>query len=48
MTIVLIVLAFVLLGWRFEKKRTTYGTAAWLTIFEAMRAGLLRRKGILA
>ena len=47
MTIVLIVLAFVLLGWRFEKKRTTYGTAAWLTIFEAMRAGLLRRKGIL-
>jgi len=47
MTILLVILAFILLGWRFQKKRTTYGSAAWLTIFEAMRAGLLRRKGII-
>ncbi len=47
MAILLIVIFFILLGWRFQKKRTTFGSAAWLTIFEALRAGLLRRRGIM-
>jgi type IV secretion system protein VirD4 len=47
MTITLLFTFFCLLAWRFQEKRTTYGSAAWLTIFEAMRKGLFRRKGIL-
>lgn len=47
MAIVVILLVVFLLAWRFQKQRTTYGSAAWLTIFVALRVGLLRRKGIL-
>ena len=47
MTILLIVFVFILLAWRFPKSQTTLGSATWLTIFQAMRAGLFRRKGIL-
>jgi type IV secretion system protein VirD4 len=36
-----------LLAWRFEKKPTTFGSARWLTIFEALRKGLLKDAGIL-
>lgn len=36
-----------LLQWRFPKPRTTFGSAAWLTIFLAMRFGLFDRKGLI-
>jgi type IV secretion system protein VirD4 len=36
-----------LLIWRFEKPHTTYGSAAWLTIFQAFRRGLFRRQGLI-
>lgn len=48
MTTLAVLLGLILLSWRFQKKRTTYGSAAWLTIFEALRAGLFRRRGIIA
>jgi type IV secretion system protein VirD4 len=36
-----------LLGWRFEKVQTTYGSAAWLTIFQAFSARLFVKRGLL-
>lgn len=38
---------FVLLGWRFEKKKpTTHGSAQWASIWTLFRKGLFRAKGI--
>jgi type IV secretion system protein VirD4 len=36
-----------LLIWRFETRPTTYGSAAWLTVFQAFRRGLFRRQGLI-
>jgi type IV secretion system protein VirD4 len=36
-----------LLGWRFEKPATSYGSAAWLTIFAALRKGLFNKRGLM-
>lgn len=47
MTMLLFIVALYLLAWRFQKPSTTLGSAAWLTIFQAMKKGLFRRKGIL-
>ena len=41
------IIFFCLLGWRFETKPTTFGSAHWLTIFEAFRTGLFKNKGML-
>ena len=36
-----------LLAWRFRKPPTTYGSSAWLTIFQAFRRGLFKEGGLL-
>lgn len=41
------VLAFGLLSWRFNKDRTTFGSAAFLKPWDALRAGLFKKRGIL-
>lgn len=41
------VLLLLLLAWRFQKPLTTFGSAAWLTVFEALRRGLFRERGLL-
>lgn len=40
-------IALCLLSWRFKKQETTYGSAAWLTIFQAFRKGLFKRRGLI-
>ena len=41
------VLGLGLLNWRFNKDRTTFGSASWLKPWDAMKAGLFRKRGIL-
>ncbi|MDK3075480.1 type IV secretory system conjugative DNA transfer family protein [Sedimentitalea sp. JM2-8] len=41
------ILGLGLFGWRFEKERTTFGSARWLKPWDAMRAGLFKDRGIL-
>lgn len=41
------ILGLGLFGWRFQKDRTTFGSAAWLKPWDAMRAGLFKDRGIL-
>lgn len=37
-----------LLGWRFRSAPTVYGSAAWLTIFQAFKRGLFNKRGLIA
>jgi len=41
------VLGLGLLSWRFNKDRTTFGSASWLKPWDAMKAGLFKKRGIL-
>lgn len=41
------ILGAIVLSWRFKKDRTTFGGAHWLKPWDALKAGLFKKRGIL-